>query len=58
VIGSFFAGTELLAPGLADAGEWLPGAAATTVRYSILRPQNTQYCQHSSMCDGLLSFPA
>jgi S-adenosyl methyltransferase len=30
VIRSFFAGTELMAPGLADAGEWLPGAAATT----------------------------
>jgi SAM-dependent methyltransferase len=30
VIGSFFAGTELMAPGLADAGEWLPGAAPTT----------------------------
>jgi SAM-dependent methyltransferase len=29
VIRSFFAGTELMAPGLADAGEWLPGAAAT-----------------------------
>jgi hypothetical protein len=30
VIRSFFGGTELMAPGLADAGEWLPGAAATT----------------------------
>jgi S-adenosyl methyltransferase len=29
VIMSFFAGTELMAPGLADAGQWLPGAAAT-----------------------------
>lgn len=30
VIRSFFAGTELMAPGLADAGEWLPGATAVT----------------------------
>ena len=30
VIRSFFAGTELMAPGLADAGEWHPGAATTT----------------------------
>ncbi|MCW2932413.1 MAG: hypothetical protein JWM19_3375 [Actinomycetia bacterium] len=26
VIRGFFAGTDLLAPGLADAGDWLPGA--------------------------------
>lgn len=37
VIGSFFAGTELVAPGLADAGEWLPGAAATTPRPKSIR---------------------
>lgn len=29
VIRSFFAGTELISPGLADAGGWLPGAAPT-----------------------------
>lgn len=29
VIRTFFAGTELMPPGLTDAGQWLPGAAAT-----------------------------
>jgi O-methyltransferase involved in polyketide biosynthesis len=37
VIRSFFAGTELMAPGLADAGEWLPGAAVTTLRPKSIR---------------------
>jgi SAM-dependent methyltransferase len=37
VIKSFFAGTELMAPGLADAGEWLPGAEATTLKPKSIR---------------------
>jgi SAM-dependent methyltransferase len=36
-IRSFFDGTELMAPGLADAGEWHPGAATTAATPKSIR---------------------
>jgi hypothetical protein len=37
VIRGFFAGTELMAPGLADAGDWLPGAPESALARKRVR---------------------